>query len=79
MSEIESKRMTAGLLGIFLGGWGIHKFYLGMNKPAVIQLIATFVTCGAAGLVGFIEGIIYITKSDEEFIQLYQVDQKEWF
>jgi hypothetical protein len=37
------------------------------------------VTCGLAGIIPFIEGIIYLTKSDEEFYNTYQVGQKEWF
>ena len=39
----------------------------------------SIVTCGIAGLIGFIEGIIYLTKSDQEFINEYQVGKKGWF
>lgn len=60
----ESKsKLTAGLLGIFLGSFGIHNFYLGYTKKAVIQIIVTLVTCGAAGLWGFIEGILILCGS----------------
>jgi hypothetical protein len=45
----------------------------------VIQLVLTFVTCGFAGIIPFIEGIIYLTKSDEDFIETYQVNEKQWF
>lgn len=75
----ENKKMVAGILGILLGGFGVHKFYLGYTKEGIIQLILTFVTCGAASIVGLIEGIIYLTKSDEEFYQTYQVGKKPWF
>lgn len=75
----ENKKVTAGVLGILLGGFGIHKFYLGYQKEGIIQLILTIVTCGAASLVGFIEGIIYLTKTDEDFYQTYQVGRKPWF
>ena len=75
----ESKRVIAGVLGIILGGFAIHKFVLGYTKEGIIQLILTFVTCGLTSIIGLIEGIIYLTKSDEEFIQTYQVNQKGWF
>ena len=73
------KKVVAGILGIVLGGLGIHKFYLGYTTPGIIQLVLGIVTCGAAGIVGLIEGIIYLTKSDEDFYQTYQVGKKEWF
>lgn len=53
-------KMAAGLLGIFLGGWGVHNFYLGNTQRAVVQLVLTIVTCGAASLWGFIEGILIL-------------------
>ena len=75
----DNKKVVAGVLGILLGGFGIHKFYLGYTSTGVIQLILFFVTCGAAGIVGLIEGIIYLTKSDRDFYQTYQVGEKKWF
>ncbi|PCH49365.1 MAG: hypothetical protein COC22_06710 [Flavobacteriaceae bacterium] len=78
-SNEESKRILAGVLAILLGGFGVHKFVLGYTKAGIIQLIITFVTCGILSLIGFIEGIIYLTKSDKEFINTYQTNQKEWF
>lgn len=56
-------KMAAGLLGIFLGAWGVHNFYLGYTGKAVAQLILTLVTCGIAGIWGFIEGIMILTGS----------------
>jgi TM2 domain-containing membrane protein YozV len=75
----SEKKITAGILGILLGGFGVHKFYLGYTKAGIIQLVLGIVTCGVAGIVGFIEGIIYLTKSDEEFDRTYVQNQKEWF
>jgi len=75
----ESKRIIAGILGILLGSLGIHKFILGYTKEGIIQLVISFVSCGFLGLIGVIEGIIYLTKSDEEFIETYQNNQKGWF
>lgn len=73
------KKMVAGILGIFLGAFGIHKFYLGYQKEGIIQLVLFFVTCTAVGIVGTIEGIIYLTKSDQEFVDTYVTGQKGWF
>lgn len=75
----ESKRVIAGVLAILLGSLGIHKFILGYTKEGIIQLVISFVSCGFLGLIGLIEGIIYLTKSDEEFIETYQNNQKGWF
>lgn len=75
----ENKKVMAGVLAIVLGSFGVHKFVLGYTKEGIIQLVITFVTCGLAGLIGLIEGIIYLTKTDEEFYQTYQVGKKPWF
>ncbi len=76
-------RVAAGLLGLFLGGLGIHKFYLGYTKEGVIMLVITLATCGIGGtvisIIGFIEGIIYLTKSDDDFQYLYVQNYKPWF
>lgn len=53
-------RMVAGLLGIFLGAWGIHNFYLGYSGKGILQIILTICTCGIAGIWGFIEGILIL-------------------
>jgi TM2 domain-containing membrane protein YozV len=75
----ENKKILAGILGIFLGSFGIHKFILGYNKEGIIQLIISVLSCGFLGIIGLIEGIIYLTKSDEEFYYTYQVNKKGWF
>ncbi|MEL6812107.1 MAG: TM2 domain-containing protein [Bacteroidota bacterium] len=87
----ENKKLLAGILGIVVGGFGVHKFILGYNKEGFILLGALLISfplmCIIIGaftiyipvLIGFIEGIIYLTKSDEEFYQTYQVNKKPWF
>ena len=81
--DVGSKKMTAGLLGILLNAWGIHKFYLGMNGAGLTMLLVSLLTCGLGAIVmwpiGLIEGIIYLTKSDEEFYETYIVGKKAWF
>ncbi len=82
-SNQESKRIVAGVLGILLGTFGIHKFVLGYTKEGLIMLLTSVLTCGIAGslvgIIGLIEGIIYLTKSDQEFIETYQINKKVWF
>lgn len=56
-------KMAAGLLGIFLGAWGIHNFYLGFTNKAIAQIFVSLCTCGVGGLWGFIEGILILTGS----------------
>lgn len=79
MNSQESKRIIAGVLAILLGSFGVHKFVLGYSKEGIIQVVVTIVTCGIGGLIGLVEGIVYLTKSDEEFVQTYQVGKKPWF
>ncbi|CDM97118.1 MAG: NINE protein [Limnospira sp. PMC 1291.21] len=83
LQEANSKKVAAGVLGILLGGLGIHKFVLGYNTEGLIMLLSTLFTCGVAavvvGVIGLIEGIIYLTKSDEEFLQTYMLNKKGWF
>lgn len=75
----ENKKVLAGVLAIVLGSLGIHKFILGYTQEGIIQLIISAVTCGVGGIIGIIEGIIYLTKTDEDFYQTYQVGKKGWF
>jgi len=83
LSEANSKKMIAGILAILLGTLGIHKFYLGYNKAGLIMLLVTIFTCffasAAFGVIGLIEGILYLVKTDEEFYRTYIAQQKEWF
>lgn len=60
-------KMAAGLLGIFLGAFGVHNFYLGYTGKAVAQLLITILSCGflafASSIWGLIEGILILTGS----------------
>lgn len=87
------KKLAAGICGIVVGGLGVHKFILGYNQEGIIllavwlvSLIIAMITCGIGTplvfiptVIGIIEGIIYLTKSDEEFYQTYIVNKKPWF
>ena len=82
-TEISNKKLAAGLTGIFLGAFGVHKFILGYTKPAVIRLVVALLTCGVGyfvfQVIGIIEGVIYLTKSNAEFEAEYLDGQKDWF
>lgn len=87
------KKLATGLCAIFLGWLGVHKFLLGYNQEGIILLagtfvawVVTFITCGIGSpllavpfVIGVIEGIIYLTKTDPEFYQTYIQGKKPWF
>lgn len=85
------KKVPAGICGILLGGLGVHKFILGYTNAGIIMLsislVCVITSCFvfpilgnmAIGVIGIIEGIIYLTKSDPEFYQTYRMQRKEWF
>ncbi len=60
-------KIAAGLLGIFLGSFGVHNFYLGYTGKAIAQLLITLLTCGFGAFVssiwGLVEGILILTGS----------------
>jgi len=81
--DFAGKKIAAGICGILLGPLGIHKFILGLTTPGIIMLLVSVLTCGIGAavmyVVGLVEGIIYLTKTDEDFYRLYAVEKKGWF
>jgi TM2 domain-containing membrane protein YozV len=81
--DANGKKIAAGICAIMIGQLGIHKFILGYTTAGLIMLLSSILTCGLAGIVmhiiGIIEGIMYLTKPDEEFYRTYMVGRKEWF
>jgi TM2 domain-containing membrane protein YozV len=86
------KKIAAGICGILLGGLGVHKFILGYTAEGAIMLACSlagmfFGMClvfpiiapVAFGVIGLVEGILYLTKSDEEFVATYITNKKGWF
>lgn len=83
--------MLCGILAIVLGAYGVHKFILGYQKEGIIMLACSLVgivgsvICFpviltiAASVVGIVEGIMYLTKTDEEFERIYMIGRKPWF
>ena len=82
-----SMKVPAGICGILLGSLGIHKFVLGYVTEGIIMLLITLIggllTCGIASAVmhvfGLIEGILYLSKSDADFVNTYVVRRQGWF
>jgi TM2 domain-containing membrane protein YozV len=82
----SKSKLIAALLAFFFGGLGIHKFYLGKTKAGVITLL-----CGTIGivlfaiptiivwLIAFIEFILYLVLSQEEFDRRYVHGTRAWF
>ncbi len=81
--DVSGNKIAAGICGILLGALGIHKFILGYSKEGLIMLLVSILTCGIGaipmGIIGFVEGIIYLTKSDSDFNRIYSNGQKGWF
>ena len=87
LDEIKSKKTTAGIVGIFLGAFGGHKFVLGYQREGFIYLgvsvIGGIITCGGAlfvtSILGLVESIMLLTKTPEEFKKKYVDTKTPWF
>jgi len=92
VAAFAGKKIAAGICGILLGGLGVHKFILGLNTAGIIMLAVTLAGAittpclivpvlapMAMGVIGLVEGILYLIKSDEEFYQTYAIQKRQWF
>ncbi|HAM15841.1 MAG TPA: hypothetical protein DCP91_08300 [Eggerthellaceae bacterium] len=83
----QKDHVSAGLFAVFLGLFGMHKFYLGYNDAGFLMLAVSIIggicTLGLATaviwIIAVIEGIIYLTKSQTDFDRLYVLGAREWF
>ena len=77
------KKIAAGICGILIGSLGIHKFVLGYQREGVIMLLVSLLTCGIGApimsIIGIVEGVMYLTKPDEDFVRTYIQGRKGWF
>jgi TM2 domain-containing membrane protein YozV len=64
-------KLTAGLFGLLLGGFGVHQFYLGSKTTGIIEIALTICTCGLGGLLGLIEGVLILVMDQAEFDRRY--------
>ncbi|ADV68500.1 TM2 domain-containing protein [Deinococcus maricopensis] len=105
VNDVANKRVIAGVLGIILGSFGVHKFFIGANTAGLIMLLVnlggwfvtfflSLLTLGfgaillvplmglvstAIAVIGLVEGVLYLTKSDADFQREYLVGKKPWF
>lgn len=91
LQDANGKKILAGVLAIVLGHLGIHKFVLGYNNEGIIMLVLGllgYVTACliigyfillAMGIIGLIEGLIYLTRTDQDFFNTYIKNRKPWF
>ena len=77
------KKIAAGICAILLGPFGVHKFILGYTGTGLTMLLISVLTCGIGAIpmkiIGLIEGIVYLVKTDEEFVRTYILIKKTWF
>jgi TM2 domain-containing membrane protein YozV len=79
------KKIVCGIIALIphTGIWGIHKFIQGNTGAGVARILITVLTCGIGGVVmwiiSLIEGIIYLTMSDDQFVRTYILNKKGWF
>ena len=93
--SFAGKKVPAGICAILVGAFGVHKFILGYVGAGIAMLAITLIcillsvtlvgailgipVISIIGLIALIEGIIYLTRSDDEFIQRYGLHHKSWF
>ena len=86
-SRQTNKQLMAAYCGIIFGGFGVHKFILGYSPEGFIMLVISVVggtfTYGFTFLImqllGLIEGMIYLNKSPDEFVDTYFIKKQGWF
>lgn len=82
-----TKQLLSGYCGIIFGALGIHKFVLGYTQEGVIMLVVSIIGVYFAyglpliimQLVGLIEGMIYLNKNHDEFVNTYFMNKQGWF
>ncbi|MBY0588767.1 GYF domain-containing protein [bacterium] len=81
--EVFHRRIIASLCGVLFGGLGVHKFVMGKRRQGITMLLASlltfFVLFPVMWIIGLIEGIIYLSKTDAEFAREYIDGNRGWF
>ncbi len=79
----QEKKLIAGFFAMWLGCFGVHKFYLGYKTEGwiilLISVLSCFILSGVMAIIGIIEGIIYLCKDTDEFGKLYVENKRGWF
>lgn len=79
--KFVGKKVAAGVLALVLGNLGIHKFMLGLTTGGLTMLLLFFllIPIPVLTVISLVEGILYLSKSDEQFFRDYAMDKKQWF
>ena len=90
--EAQKSKVAAGIFAILLGWLGVHKFYLGHPMAGIVMLIfgGGFFLIGLCffpflilscivSIIAIVEGILYLTKTDEVFHRIYVMGRRGWF
>ncbi len=82
----DKSKIVAGILALFLGVFGIHKFYLGCTTAGIVMLVVFLfgfiilsIPSFIIALIAFVEALIYFFKSDSKFQEIYVQNKKCWF
>ena len=82
----DKNKIVAAILAFFLGFFGVHKFYLGCKTAGIAMLLIFIFGMILFGfpsyiilIIAFVEAVIYLIKSDEEFGNTYVTNKKCWF
>lgn len=82
-ADVLAKKIAGGLCGVLFGGFGVHKFVIGLRKQGMTMLLLSlctfFVAFPVMQIIGMIEGIIYLAKTEEDFYRDYVVEKRGWF
>jgi TM2 domain-containing membrane protein YozV len=82
-ADVLAKKIAGGLCGVLFGGFGVHKFVIGLRKQGMTMLLVSlctfFVAFPVMQIIGMIEGIIYLAKTEEDFYRDYVVEKRGWF
>lgn len=84
VSSQGKNKIIAGMLSIFLGSFGAHKYYVGHNTQAAVFLGVGFLglfipmLLPAMVLIGIVEGVSYLRMDDLKFIE-FVADKTRWF
>lgn len=78
IQKSDKDKIVAGLLALFLGWLGIHYFYMGKATAGILTIILSFITCGIWDILIFIQAIMILVGSQEEFEQKYVFTNKSF-
>lgn len=71
MQQSDKSKVVTGILALLLGGIGIQYFYLGKIGGGFLTILLSLVTCGTWELITFIQGILILCMSDQDFERKY--------